>query len=230
MTILLYDLAGRDLRLRFSPYCWRTRMALAHKNLSVETIPWRFNDKSSIAFSDQGRVPVIRDGKTVVADSWSIACYLEQQYPDNPPLFGCAAGTAHAKFINSWADGVILPMIARLIIRDVFDVLAPQDRAYFRASREARFGTTLEAVQEGREKRVGEFRVALGPVRAVLSSQRWLGGDAPTYADYILFGTLQWPRCTSRFRLLEPDDCIVAWEERMLDLHNGLARVASFVH
>jgi hypothetical protein len=42
MPITLYDLAGDDPSLRFSPYCWRTRLALAHKGLQVETIPWRF--------------------------------------------------------------------------------------------------------------------------------------------------------------------------------------------
>ena len=59
MTIQLYDLAGEDPSVRFSPYCWRTRLALAHKGLDVETIPWRFTDKEMIAFSDQELVPVI---------------------------------------------------------------------------------------------------------------------------------------------------------------------------
>ena len=73
MAIVMHDLAGADPALRFSPYCWRTRMALAHKGLAVETIPWRFTDKAALAFSGQERVPVIRDGDTVVSDSWTIA-------------------------------------------------------------------------------------------------------------------------------------------------------------
>ena len=77
MAIVMHDLAGADPALRFSPYCWRTRMALAHKGLAVETIPWRFTEKDALAFSGQGRVPVIRDGDRVVSDSWSIAEYLE---------------------------------------------------------------------------------------------------------------------------------------------------------
>ena len=55
MAIVMYDLAGADPALRFSPYCWRIRMALAHKGLPVETVPWRFTDKDAIAFSGQGR-------------------------------------------------------------------------------------------------------------------------------------------------------------------------------
>ena len=116
--------------------------------------------------------------------------------------------------------------IARLIVRDLMDVVAPQDQAYFRESREARFGMTLEAVQEGREMRVAEFRASLLPVRVVLGKQRWLGGVTPSYADYILFGSLQWPRCASRFELLEGDDPVAGWRERMLDLFGELGRKA----
>jgi glutathione S-transferase len=229
MTIVLHDLAGADPALRFSPYCWRTRMALAHKGLAVETIPWRFTDKEAVAFSGQGRVPVIRDGVRVVSDSWAIAEYLEDTYADRPSLFGGATGRAHARFINAWADGVMMGGIARLIIRDLLDVVAPQDAAYFRESREARFGMTLEQVQQDRETRVTDFRALLLPVRLVLGRQRWLGGEVPSYADYIVFGSLQWPRCTSRFELLETDDPVAAWRERMLDLFDGLGRKAKTV-
>ena len=35
MAMRLYDLAGADPNLRFSPYCWRAKFALAHKGLAV---------------------------------------------------------------------------------------------------------------------------------------------------------------------------------------------------
>ena len=225
MSIIMHDLAGADAALRFSPYCWRTRFALAHKGLPLETIPWRFTEKAAIAFSGQGRVPVIRDGETVVADSWAIAEYLEDNYP-TPALFGGVAARAHARFINAWADSVLLGGIARLIVRDIFDVIAPADRDYFRESREARFGTTLEAVQDGRETRVEAFRESLLPLRLVLGRQPWFGGPAPSYADCIIAGTLMWPRCVSRFPVLAQDDPVAAWFERMLDLYGGLGRAA----
>jgi glutathione S-transferase len=223
----MHDLAGADPALRFSPYCWRTRMALAHKGLAVQTIPWRFTDTAALAFSGQGRVPVIRDGERVVFDSWAIAEYLEDSYPDRPSLFGGATGRAHARFINAWVDGVLLGAIARLIVRDLLDVVAPQDVEYFRNSREARFGKTLEAVQAGRETTVADLRATLLPARLVLGKQPWLGGAAPSYADYILFGSLQWPRCVSRFELLAEDDVVAVWRGRMLDLFDGLARNAT---
>ncbi|SUZ71021.1 uncharacterized protein METZ01_LOCUS23875 [marine metagenome] len=38
----MYDLAGTDENRRFSPYCWRIRMSLAHKDLAVDCQPWSF--------------------------------------------------------------------------------------------------------------------------------------------------------------------------------------------
>ena len=225
MSIVLYDLAGADPDLRFSPYCWRTRFALAHKGLPVETVPWRFTETEAIAFSRQAKVPVIRDGERVVADSWSIAEYLEEQYP-SPGLFGGTTGRAHALFVNAWADAVLVGGIARFIVRDLFDVIDPKDRAYFRSSREARFGQTLEAVQDGREDRLAAFRDSLVPLRLVLRRQPWLGGTAPSYADHIVAGTLMWPHCASRFALLDAGDPVGSWFARVLDLYGGTGRSA----
>jgi glutathione S-transferase len=225
MSIVLYDLAGEDPDLRFSPYCWRTRFALAHKGLPVETVPWRFTDHDAIAFSGQGKVPVIQDGETVVSDSWAIAEYLEERHP-SPTLFGGATGRAHALFVNAWTDAVLLGGIARFIVGDVAGIIDPKDRDYFRSSRQARFGKSLEAVQEGREDRLAAFRETLLPIRLVLRRQPWLGGAAPSYADHIVAGTLMWSRCSSRFELLEANDPIAQWQDRMLDLYGGLGRTA----
>jgi glutathione S-transferase len=69
MTLRLYDLAGADPDRRFSPYCWRIRLALAHKRLPVETVPWRFTEKAEIAPSGGKTVPVLVDGDRWIADS-----------------------------------------------------------------------------------------------------------------------------------------------------------------
>lgn len=221
----MYDLAGADPDLRFSPYCWRIRFALAHKGLPVETIPWRFTEGDKIAFSGQGKVPVMRDGGKTVFDSWAIADYLDELAP-MPSLFGGGIGRAHAAFVNSWADSVLVGGIAPFIIRDLLDVIDPRDRDYFRTSREARFGKTLEQVQQGREERLATFRGSLLPIRLVLRRQEWLGGAGPSYADHIVAGTLMWPHCVSRFELLEPSDPVALWFGRVMDLYGGVGRSA----
>src|SRR5258708_34298465 len=79
-AIRMYDLAGADPARRFSPFCWRIRMALAHKNLSVETIPWRYSDKPAIPHSGKDRVPAIADCDRGIADSWPMSNQLEDTY------------------------------------------------------------------------------------------------------------------------------------------------------
>jgi len=39
MTLKLYELVGTDENRPFSPFVWRSRMALAHKGLSAQSIP-----------------------------------------------------------------------------------------------------------------------------------------------------------------------------------------------
>ena len=224
----LYDLAGADPELRFSPYCWRTKFALAHKGLTVDAHPWRFTETDKIAFSGQGRVPVLQDGATVVSDSWAIAVYLDRSVP-TPSILGGPSGQAHARFLNAWADSVMVPGIATLIVRDLLDVVAEKDRDYFRNSREARFGRTLEEVQAGREDRVAAFRASLTPLRVALQGRPWLGGAAPSYADHIVAGTLMWPRCTSAFPVIAADGPVGEWFGRVLDLYGGLGRSAKTV-
>lgn len=82
----------------------------------------------------------------------------------------------------------------------------------------------LEALVSGRQDRLAPFREGLAPLRLVLKSQPFFGGEQPLYADYALFGPLQWARCTSAFVLLDSGDPMRAWFERMLDLFDGLGR------
>jgi glutathione S-transferase len=227
MTIKLYELAADNADIRFSPHCWKTRLALAHKGLDVERIPWRFTDKDAIAFSGQGKVPVLLDGETSVHDSWTIACYLEDTYPDLPTLFGGEAARAQCRFVNAWADTVILPNLAPMIICDIHANIATQDKDYFRKTREARFGNTLEALSANRDKDVVRFRTLFAPVRTVLAGQPYLGGDQPLYADYCVFGMLMWARCISDIDLLPNDDPIHAWCEKLLDMFDGMPRKAA---
>jgi glutathione S-transferase len=225
MALLLYDLAGAEADRRFSPYCWRTRMALAHKDLSVDTIPWRFTEKDVIAKSGQSRVPVLVDGDRWIADSWTIAAYLEDTYPERPSLFGGAAGRALSRFHSTFAD-TLVSSIFRLIALDILRHVHDKDRAYFRSSREDRVGVTLEAFVADRDTRVSAFRDSLAPLRLTLKTQPFLGGDRPLYADYAVLGPFQWARCTSPFALLAANDPIRLWRDRLLDAFKGLARVA----
>ena len=224
MSLKLYELVGADAGRPFSPFCWRTRMALAHKGLSAETIPWCFTEKEAIAPHKSDKVPVLLDGETSVVDSWAIANYLEDSYPDRPSLFGGEGGRAMARMLNWWGDLSIVGGIFPLIIADIPLNLKPVDAAYFRKTREARFGKPLEEIMSGRDKAVEGFRKSLDPLRLTLKTQQFLGGAAPNYADFIVFGPFQWARVVSKFKLLAEDDSVYAWRERLFDAFDGMAR------
>ena len=224
MSLKLFELVGADATRPFSPFCWRTRMALAHKGLSAQTIPWCFTDKDAIAPHQSEKVPVLLDGESSVADSWAIANYLEDSYPDRPSLFGGAGGRAMGRMMNWWGDIAVVGGIFPLIVADIPGHLKPADAQYFRRTREARFGKPLEEVAAGRDKSVEGFRRALDPMRLTLKTQAYLGGEKPNYADYIVFGAFQWARVVSPFRLLAEDDPVHAWREKLLDAFDGMAR------
>ena len=226
MTIKMYDLAAAEDDRRFSPYCWRIKMVLAHKGLKVETIPWRFHEKEAIAFSGQGLVPVLVDGERVVHDSWEIALTLDEAYPGEPRLFEGHQSKALAFFFKHWCEQTVHLPIFRATILDLYANLHAKDREYFRTSRENRFGQTLEQFGADREGALKALRTALGPLRPVLKEQPFVSGRLPAFSDYALFGAFQWARAMSPVQLLAGDDPVHAWRERMLDLYGGLARSA----
>jgi len=63
-------------------------------------------------------------------------------------------------------------------------------------------------------------------VRAMLAEQPYVAGAQPAYADYIVFGALQWMRCGSPFPALRKDDPVFGYRERLLDLFDGFGRKA----
>jgi len=201
-------------------------MALAHKGLVVETVPWRFTEKDRLPTPNAGRVPVIVDGDRVVHDSTMIADYLDEHYPERPSLFGGEIGRALTRFVQNWTETVLQPGLIRLVLMDIYRHIGPEDQGYFRRDREQRFGTTLEDFVKDREARMPQFRASLDPLRRTIERQDFVSGAAPAYPDYIVFGAFQWARAISDFEVLAADDPVRAWRGRLLDLHDGLARRA----
>ncbi|EPC01497.1 glutathione S-transferase [Litchfieldella anticariensis FP35 = DSM 16096] len=224
MTRRLYDLCGIDEELRFSPYCWRVKYALAHKGLDYETQPWHFTDKQELAFANHDKVPVLVDGDEVVTESYEILHYLDRVYPDRP-LLGDTQAEARARFFKFYAERSLAPGMMRTIIMDLLNAIHPKDRDYFRETREKRFGRTLEEFHSP-AKGLSQLDQALEPLRGLLGESNFVDGDAPAAADYLLFGPFMWARIVSTADLVSNADPVYAWMERMLDLHGGLGRSA----
>ncbi|MCY1507715.1 Beta-etherase [compost metagenome] len=220
----LYSLCGADRTRPFSPHVWKTKMSLAHKGLDFDVVPIGFTEIPAVEDGATSLVPLLRDGERLVKDSFEIALYLEQTYPDRPPLFAGEGAMAVSRFVEGWSQTTLHPAITRIIIRDIHDRLDPVDQAYFRQSREKRFGTSLEAVAESGGAALESFAEKLEPLRHMLKFQEFLGGASPLFADYIVFGAFQWARIVSPQRLLQLGDPVTDWFERCLDLHGGLGR------
>ena len=67
MSRRLYELATAD-DARLSPYCWRARMALAHKGMAFDAVAVGFTEIAGIAQGQYKTVPVLHDGAEWIAD------------------------------------------------------------------------------------------------------------------------------------------------------------------
>lgn len=227
--ITLYDLEFAN-GARPSPFCWRAKFALKHKNLEWKEAPIGFTEKDKIAFSGQGLVPVIVDhahGDKSVHDSWEIALYLDRAYPDRPLLLKSAHAQAFARFMHYWTGVVVHAGMFPMIVGDMYAAVRPQDRDYFRESRGKRLGTEdfAKLQADARGSRLTAFRQSLDPARLQLRAGAFLAGDRPAYPDYILASAFLWARSVTSFELLDADDPILPWYARMQDLYDFGSRL-----
>ncbi|MCW5747543.1 MAG: glutathione S-transferase N-terminal domain-containing protein [Alphaproteobacteria bacterium] len=220
--ITLYDLVFAG-DARPSPFCWRAKFALAHKGLKWKEVTVGFTEKDKIAFSGQGLVPVIVDhahADKEVHDSWDIALYLDQAYPEKP-LLKSEHARAFARFVHNWTATTVQAGMFPLMVADMYARVRPQDRDYFRESRGKRLGTEdFDSFQaKARETRLVPFRQSLDTMRLQLKAAPFLSGGRAAYPDYIVAGAFLWARSVTPFALLEAGDPIAAWLDRMLGLY-----------
>ena len=220
--IHLYELVldnGRSV----SPFVWRIRYALKHKGLQFESIPVGFTEIPAVFNGRFKTVPVLRHGDIMLNESWDIAQYLDRAFPALPAIFSSPAEYAAARLNDEWFAAVVMRKLAKIYTLDIYNSARAADRAYYRQSRETRFGTTLEELTAERAAQVPVVREVLAPLRAQLSRSPFLGGSEPTYIDYIALGAFHWVASVSTLPLLAHDDTLCAWLDRGLELY-GLGR------
>ena len=195
----------------------------AHKGVPVEFRHVRFADVETIrALSGQHFVPIVVDGDSVVHDPWNIACYLEDRFPDLPSLFGGSSGRGLARVINHWSDISLGVAIRRLIAADFILCLDAGDRDYYRSSREAAFGCTLEEYCADRPRWLAAFEAIVAPLERTLTEQPYFTGAAAGYADYILFSVFQYARLGSPDEFLREGTALRRWRDGLVQAFDGL--------
>jgi glutathione S-transferase len=222
MTLTMYERIGHEGR-RPSPFSWRIRYALAHKGFEPQFRHVRFSDVETIrALSGQHFVPIITDGDRVIHDSWNIACYLEERFPDRPSLFDGSGERAVARLVNHWADQTLGVAVRRLIAADFVFCLDAEDRAYYRRSREAAFDCTLEEYCADRRRWLAEFAAVTAPLEKTLAEQPCISGAAPGYADYIVFSMFQYARLGCADEFLGDGTALRRWRDGLVQAFDGL--------
>ncbi|MGH1486770.1 MAG: glutathione S-transferase N-terminal domain-containing protein [Cellvibrionaceae bacterium] len=227
MTVTLYELAGNDPDKKFSPHCWKSRLAIEHKKITCESQSVRFTEKDKIEFSGQPLLPVFVDGDNTVTDSWQVASYLEDNFPDSPSLFNDAAGKALAESINHWCDTDLAKHIRPIILMDIYGLIAEKDRVYFRESREGKIGMTLEEFSAKADAAIQGLRSELEKIREIISMQPYIGGQSPSYADICLLGTFMWIACVNKVEFLDKQDSVYDWYQRMLEQYPVAKKAAN---
>ena len=221
MTISLYELVSED-GSSACPYVWRVKYALAQKKLDYEIVRIGLVDIPNILGGRYSSVPVMVLDGLELGDSWLIADHLDQAFPDAQPLFGCPAERAMVRYFDNWMSTQILAKLLNIYALDIHDNARPVDRAYFRQSREARMGKTLEQFVSNRDEVLVALRASFDPMRKVLAEQDFVGGSEPNYADFIAIGVIIWVTGFGSLPLFAADDPLLDWVERCRGLYDRL--------
>lgn len=219
--IKLYELAGKN-NLIFSPYCWRIRLALLHKQVDFSGIDTAFTEIKNISNGEFKTVPVLHDGNFALNESFDIVEYLEEKYPLKPSLFNSNEGKTLAKFIETWAN-TLHGDIAKMAIADIHDCLQEKDKDYFKTSREKFFGNNLESIQsENHETAKASLLSKLSILDTYLTKSEFISGSTPLYADFIVFGTLKWLIETSQtFQVSHFSEHVEKWYLKINQMYCG---------
>jgi glutathione S-transferase len=161
--------------------------------------------------------PIIDFGDQQMSESIAIADRLDAAYPDLPAIFSCPAERAMIAFFEQWlVQEIIVKELLPIYTLDACEQAMEQDRDYYRRSREAHFGRTLEEMVAQREERLPGVRRSLEPVRRTLGNQAFLGGTEPNFADMCLLGVFIFVGTIGTLPLLAGDDPLVAYADRGL--------------
>ncbi|KAL1914542.1 uncharacterized protein VTP21DRAFT_8167 [Calcarisporiella thermophila] len=226
MTIKLYDLVAvkGDTTTPLSPFCFRIKCILKLKGLKYEVIPLTFLEIKevipTVCETDSPTVPVIVDGDVVVSDSYKIAQYLEEKYPEPSIFHGTPAihrAFDHYTLINFHMN------FYKLSAAKIPKILDKENGEYFAESRKKYFGP-IEELEKRHDEFIPDLERNIPIFREMLQeSGKFLSGDKVGYADIVLAG---WfftfrrvnPEDFERHVVRKDDPILSNWFERMLEL------------
>jgi glutathione S-transferase len=226
-----------------SPNTWKTRMGFLHKGVQFETIPVTLldvrHDLATRSKQSNISVPAIElpDGKFIY-DSFHIAEWLENTYPDQPSLFTgdgqptnkapselISLGKNYARMIDLglgaskpewavWFD-LFFPQLDQLMAED-------EIRDYFRS--DARLGPQgyQKLMSLDREDLIRRAKMNVQPLLQILRERpnEYFQGTHPGQVDYIIFG--RYAYC----RMIDPQLTKQIWEDQGEELANWIDKLS----
>jgi glutathione S-transferase len=222
-TITLYDLQVAS-GATISPFVWATKYAVAHKGFEMEIVPGGFTGILERTGGKTERLPAIVDDGEWMLDSWLIAEYLDEKYPDRPTLIGDPSVKVCAQFIEGWLWTTAVGPWMRCYVKSYRDRSLEVDHEYVTESRARMLGGRLEDIVAGREDRLPQISADLELLRGTLRENKWFGGDTPNYVDHRLLGCFLWLASVCDTPALASDDPLRDWIDRGFDLYGGLGR------
>jgi glutathione S-transferase len=96
-------------QFELSQFSEKVRLVLDYKRLAyrkIDVVPG-VGQIDIFRLSGQTKLPVLKDGNTVIADSTAIALYLDKTYPDRPIIPTTPQQKANCLLLEQWADSSI---------------------------------------------------------------------------------------------------------------------------
>jgi len=148
------------------PFCQKTRIVLAEKDLSYELVPVDLQAGEQkrpefIKLNPFGKVPVLIDDEVIVYDSTIINEYLEDEYPHPQLMPSDSAARARVRTFEDYADNAFIPLTGT-IMRELRKPEAERDQEKLATSRQqvARMLAVIDGSLAGRNWLVGNFSLA----------------------------------------------------------------------
>ncbi|KAI8976418.1 hypothetical protein BD414DRAFT_168303 [Trametes punicea] len=213
--LIFYDIPGDVKGTAWSPNTWRIRYALNYKNLPYTTTWVEYPDIARTCQSigaaptstwpsgaPMYTLPALYDPSTdtALAGSLAIALYLDRTYPSTPPVVPAGTEVLHAAFEAAFIAAVS-PHMQMLVMPVGRERLHEASRAHYKHARESQWGERMEEWappgSEARDMHWGALEEAFGKVKGWLetepeSGRKFVMGDGPSFADFVLGARLMW--------------------------------------
>jgi len=206
--VILYERLGAD-NLCPSPIGYRVRIALFLKQMDCPRVPMRMVDVDRLEAETGSRnCPAMVDGETRLISSAAVVRHLDAVDPDRV-VFGDTD-----KHFNIDAVESEVGMRAGKVIAPWFvERLCPEDRDYFRRTREERFGMTFAELVAHRSTFELDLAFTVGRLATRLERGPFFSGTTPGFADSVIYGYLLWIDISDPSAMPELPPGMAAWYE-----------------